>query len=215
MAIRRLNQGKKLVSRDRRLATVSTLPTVKAMRDCFDKYLNLTIADGNASADTIKTYRNRVARYLNWCKERELYPALATEQNILEYRKHLVDGFKTVPTIRLSLLAIKHFYTACLAQRLVKVNPVVGVKAPREKREIGSTINYLSLEELQQLIDSVLPVYKIRGENTTKVQVLRVAKPCRRLIAFYSAVWHSKAVVVSKCIGRIWEILASPTVSTI
>lgn len=73
----------------------------------------------------------------------------------------------------MSLLAIKHFYTACLAQELVKNNPVVGVKAPRERREVGSTINYLSLEELQQLIDSVLPTYKIRGDKTAKVQVLR------------------------------------------
>ena len=173
MAIKRLNQGIKLAFRDRSLATVSTLPTVKAMRDCFEKYLNLTIADGNASVDTIKTYRNRVAQYLDWCKEREVYPALVTEQNILEYRKYLVDGEKTSPTIRLSLLAVKHFYTSCLAQKLVKDNPVVGVKAPREKREVGSTINYLSLEELQQLIDSVLPTYKIRGDKTAKVQVLR------------------------------------------
>ncbi|MGB5711985.1 MAG: tyrosine-type recombinase/integrase [Waterburya sp.] len=75
--------------------------------------------------------------------------------------------------ITLSLLAVKHFYTSCLAQNLVKDNPVVGVRAPREKREIGSTINYLSLEELQQLIDSVLPIYKIRGDKTTQVQVLR------------------------------------------
>ena len=173
MAIKRLNQGIKLAFRDRSLATVSTLPTVKAMRDCFEKYLNLTIASGNASVDTIKTYRNRVAQYLDWCKERELYPALTTEQNILEYRKYLVDGSKTSPTIRLSLLAIKHFYTACLAQRLVKVNPVVGVKAPREKREVGSTINYLSLDELQQIFDRIAPTYKIRGDKTAKVQVLR------------------------------------------
>ena len=173
MAIRLLNQGEKFADRDRSLATVSTLPTVKAMRDCFEKYLNLTIASGNASVDTIKTYRNRVAQYLDWCKERELYPALTTEQNILEYRKYLVDGSKTSPTIRLSLLAIKHFYTACLAQRLVKVNPVVGVKAPREKREVGSTINYLSLDELQQIFDRIAPTYKIRGDKTAKVQVLR------------------------------------------
>lgn len=173
MAIKRLNQGKKSASRDRSLATVSTLPTVKAMRDCFNKYLNLTIADGNASVDTIKTYRNRVAQYLHWCKEREVYPALVTEQNILEYRKYLVDNSKTSPTIRLSLLAVKHFYTSCLAQKLVKDNPVVRVKAPREKREIGNTINYLSLEELQQLINSVLPVHKIRGDKTAQVQVLR------------------------------------------
>ena len=85
----------------------------------------------------------------------------------------MVDGSKTSPTIRLSLLAIKHFYTACLAEKLVKENPVIGVKAPREKREVGSTINYLSLSELQQIFNSVAPTYKIRGDNTRQVQVLR------------------------------------------
>ena len=174
MAIRRLDRGSRFSSSgDRAPATVSTLPTVKAMRDCFERYLNLTIASGNASNDTVKTYRNRVAQFLNWCKEREFYPALISGENIKEYRKHLVDGAKSCATIRLSLLAIKHFYVSCLAENLVKENPVVGVKAPREKREVGSTINYLTLEELQQLIDSILPTYKIRGENTVKIQVLR------------------------------------------
>ena len=67
------------------------------MVDCFDKYLNLTIADGHASNDTVKTYRNRVAQYLYWCKEREVYPALVTEQNILEYRKYLIDSEENIP----------------------------------------------------------------------------------------------------------------------
>ena len=173
MAIRRLRKGNNPNRCDRQIANVSTLPTVKAMRNCFERYLNLTIADGHASEDTVKTYRNRVAQFLHWCKDRELYPALITKENIKEYRKHLVDGSKSCATIRLSMLAIKHFYVSCLAEKLVKENPVVGVKAPREKREVGSTINYLSLEELQQLIDSILPTYKIRGENTIKVQVLR------------------------------------------
>lgn len=172
MAIRRSSQ-RRFHKGDRSFATVSTLPTVKAMVDCFEKYLNLTIADGHASNDTVKTYRNRVHQFLCWCRERELYPALVIKQNIQEYRKHLVDGEKTSPTIRLSLLAIKHFYTACLAQKLVKDNPVIGVKAPRERREVGSTINYLSLEELQQIFNSVAPTYKIRGDKTVQVQVLR------------------------------------------
>lgn len=157
----------------RNLATVSTLPTVRAMRDCFERYLSLTIADGNASVDTIKTYRSRTSGFLSWCRQRELYPALVTKENVLEYRKHLVDGGKTSPTIRLSLISIKHFYTACLAEKLVKDNPVVGVKAPREKREVASTIKYLTEEELQQIFDSVAPTYKIRGDKTVQVQVLR------------------------------------------
>lgn len=174
MAIRRLDKSNKFSrAGDRCPAVVTTLPTVKAMVDCFERYLNLTIANGNASVDTIKTYRNRVAQFISWCKERELYPALITKQNIIEYRKHLVDDSKTAPTIRLSLLAIRHFYTSCLAEKLVKDNPAMEVKAPREKREVGSTINYLSLEELQQLIDSILPTLKIRGDKTANVQVLR------------------------------------------
>ncbi|MDJ0592628.1 MAG: site-specific integrase [Pleurocapsa sp. MO_226.B13] len=173
MPIRRLRGNLGSQSTSRNLATVSTLPTVKAMRDCFERYLSLTIADGNASVDTIKTYRNRTAQFLSWCRERELYPALVTKQNILEYRKHLADGGKTSPTIRLSLISIKHFYTACNQEKLVKDNPVIGVKAPREKREVGSTIKYLTQEELQQVFDSVAPTYKIRGDRTKQVQVLR------------------------------------------
>lgn len=173
MAIRRSKDDFRFDKRASPVSTVSTLPTVKAMVDCFERYLKLTIADGHASNDTVKTYRSRVQQFLSWCKERELYPALVTKDNIKEYRKHLVDGEKTIPTIRLSLLAIKHFYTACLAQKLVKNNPVVGVKAPRERREVGSTISYLSLEELQHIFDSVAPIYKIRGDKTRQVQVLR------------------------------------------
>ena len=174
MAIRRLNKRNRFDRGDRRsIASVSTLPTLKAMCDCFERYLNLTIADGHASHDTVKTYRSRVGRFLSWCRERELYPALVKKENIQEYRKHLVDGEKTSPTIRLSLLAIKHFYTACLAQELVKNNPVIGVKAPRERREVGSTIKYLTEEELQKIFDSIAPTLKIRGDKTAEVQVLR------------------------------------------
>ena len=110
---------------------------------------------------------------------------MVTQQNILEYRKHLIDEQKTSPTIRLSLISIKHFYIACLGEKLVKDNPVVGVKAPREKREVGSTIKYLTEEELQQVFDTIAPALKIRGDKIAQIQVLRVAKPCRRLIAFY------------------------------
>lgn len=173
MAIRRRQSERSSNSTHSTLATVFTLPTVKAMIDCFDRYLSLTIADGNASVDTIKTYCSRTSQFISWCKDRELYPALITTSNVLEYRKHLVDGGKTSPTIRLSLISISHFYTACLAAKLVRENPVVGVKAPREKREVGSTIKYLTQDELQQVFVAIAPTYKIRGDKTAKVQVLR------------------------------------------
>lgn len=173
MAIRRLNRGNNFSSGNRSTATVSTLPTVKAMWDCFEQYLNLTIASGNPSSDTIKAYRSRVRMLLAWCREQELYPALITQENVKQYRKYLIDEAKGCATIRLSLLAIKHFYVACLSAKLVKSNPVIGVKAPRDKREVSSTVKYLTEEELQQIFDAVAPTLKIRGEKTREVQVLR------------------------------------------
>ena len=173
MAIRRLDKGKRFSRNNHSAATVSTLPTVKAMRSAFEKYLSLTIADGHASEDTIKTYRNRLQQFLVWCQERELYPALITQENLKEYRKQLIDESKSCATIRLSLLAIQHFYVSCQRAKLVKDNPTIGVKAPRDKREIGSTLNFLTQGELQQLIDLILPLRKIGGENSRKIQVLR------------------------------------------
>ncbi len=211
MAIRRLNENSRLERRNRRsIASISTLPTVKVMVDCFERYLILTIADGHASNDTVKTYRNRVHQFLSWCREQELYPALITKQNIIEYRKHLVDGGKTSPTIRLSLISIKHFYTACLAEKLVKENSVVGVKAPREKREVGSTIKYLTQDELQQVFDRVAPTLKIRGDRAKQVQVLRdrVLLACMALqgcrsVEMYRANWGDICQSRGECYLRL------------
>ena len=91
----------------------------------------------------------------------------------MEYRKHLIDGDKSSPTIRLSLISIKHFYTICLLEKLVKNNPANEVKASREKREVGSTIRYLTKEELQQVFNRIAPTLKIHGEVSRQVQVLR------------------------------------------
>ncbi|VEP18700.1 Integrase family protein (fragment) [Hyella patelloides LEGE 07179] len=71
MAIQRSNYSERgSLSSPRNLPIVSTLPTVKAMRDCFERYLNLTIADGNASLDPLKTYRSRTSGFFSWCRER-------------------------------------------------------------------------------------------------------------------------------------------------
>ncbi len=182
MAIRRSDNGSRFSQKSdmpngmaslRSSATVSTLPTVKAMRDCFERYLSLRIANGNASLDTLKTYRSRVSQFLAWCKKQELYPALVTQQNMLEYRKCLVDEGKQSSTIRLSLVVLGHFYQACLGEMLVQKNPARDVKPPRERREVGSSINYLSEEELQLLIDSVEAVNKTPGKSVSLVQLLR------------------------------------------
>lgn len=173
MAIRRSRNQHISSGHNKLSASVKVLPTVMAMRTCFERYLDLTIADGNASDDTIKSYRSRLAQFLNWCHARELYPALINKTNILQYRKHLINSSHASSTIRSSLTAVRHFYTACLEDALVKENPAIGVKAPKEKRELNSTTNYLSEFQLQQLFNCIAPNVKNRGNKASQVQVLR------------------------------------------
>ena len=173
MAIRRERIGKRVKSRQRSRAEVAILPTISAMNRCFEEYLNLAVANGKPSEDTIATYRSRLKQFLDWCELKKLYPALLGKHDLLEYRKYLIEKPLAIPSITLSLLTVKHFYTACIESGLVESNPVLGVKAPKEKRIVGSTIKYLTTEQLQQVMDLIEPKGKTPGKETAGLQYLR------------------------------------------
>ena len=195
MAIRRTKE--KRAFREHSISKVATLPTISAMNRCFEEYLNLVIADGNPSKDTITTYRSRLKQFLSWCESSHLYPALLEKRNLLEYRKYLIEKPLAVPSITLSLLTVKHFYTACIESGLVLSNPAEGVSAPKEKRIVGSTIKYLTIEQLQQVMNLIEPKGKTPGKQTSGLQYLRdtiliglMALHGCRTIELYRANWE-------------------------
>ena len=149
--------------------TITTLPTIKAMLDCFADYLELEIANGKASNDTKETYRAYLKQFLLWCDEREIYLARVEQSDVIKYRGHLINTQKSCATIRLALITLRHFYTACLNRNLVKQNPAIGVKTPREKRSPSSRISYCSLEQLQQLLNVIGDPQSATGINRLKI----------------------------------------------
>ena len=167
VAIRRSRIGSRTKNRPQKRAEVAILPTISAMNRCFEDYLNLVIANGNPSEDTVATYRSRLKQFLSWCESQKLYPALLGKRELLEYRKYLIEKPLSVPSITLSLLTVKHFYTACIESGLVESNPVLGVSAPKEKRIVGSTIKYLTTEQLQQVMDLIENRGKTRPKETS------------------------------------------------
>lgn len=152
---------------------ISILPTLVAMNRCFENYLSLIVAEGNASEDTINTYRSRLKQFYRWCEGMNIYPALISRELLQQYRKYLIDKGLASSSISLSLIAVKHFYTACVAESLVAFNPVVGVKAPKEKRILGSTIKSLSEEQLQQVMNLVLGEWGNCSKETWGLENLR------------------------------------------
>jgi site-specific recombinase XerD len=71
-------------------------------------------------------------------------------------RRHLVQEKGQKPaTIALTLSVIRRFYAAALAKGLVKENPAVGIKPPREKVDAAERITYLDEEELKLFLASI------------------------------------------------------------
>lgn len=142
--------------RRRNSSRLAILPTTEAMLQAFANFLELDVANGDAAADTVYTYQRRVNQYIDWCSEQGINPALATDEDLKFYRRYLAqEKRQKSATIALTLSVIRRFYAAALAKGLVKENPAVGVKPPREKVDAAERITYLDEEELKQFLAAI------------------------------------------------------------
>jgi site-specific recombinase XerD len=132
------------------------LPTAEVMKQCFDRYLAIEVANGNAAPDTVETYQRRIKQYLTWCGDRSLSPALVKNDDILVYRRYLIEKRKLKsPTIALTLVVIRAFYAACEKQGLVPENPAMGVNPPKSKVDAVDSLTFLTTEQLQSLLSQM------------------------------------------------------------
>ncbi len=132
------------------------LPTPSEMQKAFADFLALEVANGDAAPDTVKTYLGRLSHYLRWCSDNGISPALATPEEVKTYRHYLIkDRGQKSATIALTLLVIRRFYAAARSKGLVKENPALGVKPPKEKVDAAERLTYLEEAELRQFLASL------------------------------------------------------------
>lgn len=126
------------------------------LETAFADFLNIDIANGDAATDTIATYISQIKQYLNWCAKLKLDPVAVTRREIKEYRRWLVEDKQYKPTtIALKLTAVRRFYDGALEHGLLAVNPAVGVRPPREKRDPAEKITFLEKEEAKAFLAAV------------------------------------------------------------
>lgn len=120
--------------------------------DDFAAFLRLNVADGDASPHTIRNYHVQAGRFVAWCGENGINPATATEDDMVAYRKYLVDTGYSRETIALKLAAVRRLYEAATWHGLRLDNPAAGLKAPRERTAREERIKFLPLEGLKRLL---------------------------------------------------------------
>lgn len=121
-------------------------------------WFSLDIANGDATETTVKQYIYHFNKWLDWCAENGLNPGVVTEEDVMRYRRYLVqakwekkrrkktpegteneveittvDGYRP-QTIQLRLVSMRRFYHSAHKKGFIPYNPVEDVKAPRDRR---------------------------------------------------------------------------------
>lgn len=129
-------------------------PSEAHMLAAFANFLKIDVANGDASADTVRGYRTQVGQWIAWCQAQGINPATATATDVKEYRQALVsEGYKT-ETVAFKLTIVRRFYDAAKEAGFRPDNPATGVKAPRSKKA-SDDLGYLSEVELALLLRAV------------------------------------------------------------
>ncbi len=188
-------------------SAVKILPTIKLLEDNFERYLEVEIANGNASEDTKRTYRSYVKQFLLWCDREEIYPARVKSTEIIAYRSYLIAEGKSTNTIALTLVALRHFYKSNLD--LVTENPVVKIKPPQARGNAHTSLTYCNLEQLAQLLNQVEVATKsnpLRSLRDRSIICLMAIQGCRvveihranvKLIPFSTAIASLETMLIA------------------
>jgi site-specific recombinase XerD len=122
------------------------------LTEIFGRFLRLHVADGDASPATVRTYHAQATQFVTWCQQCDLSPATATEEDIIAYRKHLVEAGYRPTTVALKLAVVRRLYEAIRWRGLRHDNPAAGIKAPRDRTSRDERVKYLPLEGLKRLL---------------------------------------------------------------
>ncbi len=143
------------------------------LEDIFARFLQRSVGDGAASADTIRNYLSQTKQYLEWCGDNLLSPLEADSEDIKLYRQYLVQSEYANSTIATKLNIIRIFYKAALNHGLIKSNPAVKVKAPKERADPAARITFMEAEELKYLLDYLQSQLDRTKTNKERLSLLR------------------------------------------
>ena len=144
--------------------------TRSEMDAAFADFLRLDVANGDAAAETIGSYRTGVAQWAAWCASENCDPASATPIHIKRFRQALLEaGYKPV-TIRLRLTIVRRFYEAARNAGLRPDNPAAGIRSPRI-RQAAEEFKYFTDDQLGRLVAAIPDPDQATGRE--KVRRLR------------------------------------------
>lgn len=144
-------------------------------------WLSLDVANGDACSDTLKTYRGHFEAWLAWCDRNSIFPDQVTVEDVKKWRQDLIASGSKTSTISLKLTTIRRFYQSAVDRGIIDANPVINVRAPRERRAVKEQIKYLSAGEAELLFRAVPNDFAIKSLRDRAMIGLMALEGLRRV----------------------------------
>lgn len=123
----------------------------------FAEFVRLHVAGGAAAADTVAGYLREARLFRDrFLAPRGLAIAALTEDDVVAYRRDLVEAGYAATTIGTKLSALRRLLDAAVRAGTLIANPAANVGAPRDRRDPGgAAARALQLPEAQALVTAV------------------------------------------------------------
>lgn len=116
------------------------------------KYLEYLIKELNYSEETKKDYENDLHIYKNFILKNHFNFLEINKDNIMEYLKYLDNVHYQNRTISRNLSSLRSFYNYLVEIKLINNNIFKRIKCPKIIKKLP---NYLSIVEIEQILDSI------------------------------------------------------------
>jgi site-specific recombinase XerD len=152
----------------------------QSLNDAFAEFLEIDVANGDATEDTVRAYRDQVRMFVLWCGETRRDPARLTRRDIEAYREDLKRRGNVVTTRSHKLSIVRRFYEAAVKHGLVEANPAQRVKGGKDLTPPEEKIKALTREGLAALL-RVVPSTTESGKRDRAIIALMAVHGLRRV----------------------------------
>ena len=128
------------------MAKVDQLPDSE--QSIIERFLDALWMEHGLSQNTLSAYKNDLANLAYWLNQNQSNLQLATQQKIQAFLAHRFDlGSKNRSSARL-LSSMRRFYAWLMRERIIPLDPVTLIEAPKPEQPIPKTLTELQVENL-------------------------------------------------------------------
>lgn len=146
----------------------------------FSRFVQIHIAQGDATDDTIRAYYREINFWVQWCQQHNVDVAMAKRIHIEMYREEMKQQGLRINTRSHKLSIVRRFYDSAVEAGLRDNNPAAGVRGGKDQTPGEEKIKSLTNAALSRLL-SVIPTDKLVGKRDRAIVALMAIHGLRRI----------------------------------